>query len=125
LPRQPQPSLISKLSSKFSTLSTLTRKALQADLRSHITEERPVIDRQAAERQGAAQRIWRFPTVLARTFAPVHLRRIMKPSPARLVAKRIRVEGSGTGVEGSRTETSETTTLPPAARNEFDGPASP
>ena len=60
-------SLKRKPCSKFSNLSTLTRKALQADLRQCITDERPVIDRQAAERQGAAQRIWRFPTVLART----------------------------------------------------------
>ncbi len=54
-----------KLCSQFSNLSTLTtRKALRADLRSRITDKHPDIARQAAERQGAAQRIWSFPAPL-------------------------------------------------------------
>ncbi len=57
-----------KLCSQFSNLSTLTtRKALRADLRSRITDKHPDIARQAAERQGAAQRIWSFPAPLVRT----------------------------------------------------------
>ena len=57
-----------KLCSQFSNLSTLTtRKALRADLRSRITDKHPDIAWQAAERQGAAQRIWSFPAPLART----------------------------------------------------------
>ena len=57
-----------KLCSQFSNHSTLTtRKALRADLRSRITDKHPDIARQAAERQGAAQRIWSFPAPLVRT----------------------------------------------------------